>query len=148
MKKTTTKNSSVRWEFPADGDRVWSIFVNKLTAVRRETLRCLFPRQRVLAQFVSWCCEPSQPQMITSGLNTNFNLSPSYSFRKSLHRKSLFLRPQLRFYPRFRNTSPEKQWHISWNLFIFNGHSTRKPVLSMVTCFILRAYTGTSVSHS
>ena len=29
--------------------------------------------------YVSWCFEPSQPQRITSGLKTNFNLSPSYS---------------------------------------------------------------------
>ena len=27
---------------------------------------------------VSWCCVPSQPQTITSGLKTNFSLSPSY----------------------------------------------------------------------
>ena len=27
---------------------------------------------------VSWCFEPSQPQRITSGLKTNFSLSPSY----------------------------------------------------------------------
>ena len=26
---------------------------------------------------VSWCFEPSQPQRITSGLNTNFNLAQS-----------------------------------------------------------------------
>ena len=28
---------------------------------------------------VSWCFEPSQPQRITSGLNTNFTLYPSHS---------------------------------------------------------------------
>ena len=28
---------------------------------------------------MSWCIEPSQPQRITSGLKTNFSLSPSYS---------------------------------------------------------------------
>ena len=32
---------------------------------------------------VSWCFVPSQPQRITSGLNTNFTLSPIYSFHKS-----------------------------------------------------------------
>ena len=32
---------------------------------------------------VSWCFEPSQPQRIPSGLNTNFTLSPSHSFHKS-----------------------------------------------------------------
>ena len=33
---------------------------------------------------VNWCFEPNQSQRITSGLNTNFNLSPSFSFNKSL----------------------------------------------------------------
>ena len=32
---------------------------------------------------VSLCIEPSQPQRITSGLSTNFTLSPSYSIHKS-----------------------------------------------------------------
>ena len=40
---------------------------------------------------VIWCFEPSQPQRIASGLNTNFNLSPIYSFNKSLYHKSFFL---------------------------------------------------------
>ena len=38
--------------------------------------------------FVSWCFEPSQPQRITLGLNTNFSLSPSHSFHKSWYHKS------------------------------------------------------------
>ena len=42
------------------------------------------------AQLVSWCFEPSQPQRITSGLNTNFTLSPSHSFHKSSCHKSCF----------------------------------------------------------
>ena len=74
---------------------------------------------------VSGCFEPSQPQRITSGLNTNFSLSPSYSFHESLYHKSCCL-----------------------SLFIFRGHSTRKPASGRVTYFILWAYTGTSVSHS
>ena len=39
---------------------------------------------------VSRCFETSQPQRITSGLNTNFTLSPSYSFHKSSYHKSFF----------------------------------------------------------
>ena len=74
---------------------------------------------------LSWCFEPSQPQRMTSGLNTNFILSPGYSFLKSLYHKSFF-----------------------FSLFIFRGHSTREPASSRVTYFILRAYTGTSVSQS
>ena len=42
-------------------------------------------------KLVSWCFEPSQPQWITSGLNTNFTLSPSHSFHKSSYHKSCFL---------------------------------------------------------
>ena len=34
-------------------------------------------RQRRVSSIVSWCFEPSQPQRITSGLNTNFTVSPS-----------------------------------------------------------------------
>ena len=33
-------------------------------------------------KLVSWCFEPSQPQRMTSGLKTNFSLSPSYSLNK------------------------------------------------------------------
>ena len=33
-----------------------------------------------VSQFVSGCFQPSQPQRITSGLKTNFSISPSYSF--------------------------------------------------------------------
>ena len=74
---------------------------------------------------VSWCFEPSQPQKITSGLNTNFALSPAYSFHKSSYHMSCFL-----------------------STFIFRGHSTREPAFNRVTYFILRAYIGTGVSHS
>ena len=38
--------------------------------------------------------------------------------------------------------------HGFLSLFIFRGHSTREPASSRVTYFILRAYTGTSISHS
>ena len=33
---------------------------------------------KVVSQLVSWCFEPSQLQRMTSGLNTNFTLSPSH----------------------------------------------------------------------
>ena len=45
----------------------------------------------VVSYLVSWCFQPSQPQGISSGLNTNFTLSPSYSFHKSSYHKSCFL---------------------------------------------------------
>ena len=37
-----------------------------------------------------WCFEPRQPQRFTSGLNTSFTLSQSYSFHKSSYHKSCF----------------------------------------------------------
>ena len=39
---------------------------------------------------VGWCFEPRQPEKVTSGLNTNFTLSPNYSFHKSSYHKSCF----------------------------------------------------------
>ena len=35
-----------------------------------------------------------------------------------------------------------------FSLFIFRGHSAREPASNRVTYFILRAYTGSGVSHS
>ena len=94
--------------------------------------RCLFGAKEVVTVLsfclecglVSWCLEPSQPQRITSGLNTNFNQSPRYTFHKSTYHKSCFL-----------------------SLFIFRGHSTSGPTSNRVTYFILHAYTGTGISH-
>ena len=51
--------------------------------------------------FVSCCFEPSQPQRITSGLNTNLTPSPSYSFHMSSYHKS---------------------WFVFFSLFTFRGH--------------------------
>ena len=82
-----------------------------------------------MSQLVSWCFEPSQPQRITSGLNTNFTLSPSYSFHKSSYHKSCL-----------------KKFFFS--LIIFRRHSSWEPASSRVTYFILQANTGTGVSHS
>ena len=49
---------------------------NQMTALRFQT-----------GELVSWCFEPSQPQRISSGLNTNFTLSAGYSFHKSSYHK-------------------------------------------------------------
>ena len=69
---------------------------------------------------VSWCFEPSQPQRITSRLNTNFTLS-SKSFISQV------IIPQVMFL----------------SLFILRGHLTREPASGRVTSFILWAYSGT-----
>ena len=111
-------------------------------------------------ELVSWYFEPSQPQRITLGLNTKFNLSPSYSFHKSLYHKSSSSSSSSAssFSSSFSQTTAQILSTISerktgrtnmfWSLFIFREHSTREPASSTVTYFILRAYTGTGVSHS
>ena len=43
---------------------------------------------------------------------------------------------------------PQVMFFFFFSLFIFRGHSTREPASSRLTYFILRAYTGTSVSQS
>ena len=48
-----------------------------------------------VSKSVSWCFEPSQPQRTASGLKTNFNLTPSYSFHKSLYHKSFLSSKQI-----------------------------------------------------
>ena len=45
-------------------------------------------------------------------------------------------------------TSQHTTSHVFFSLFIFQGHSTQEPASSRGTYFILRAYTGTGVSHS
>ena len=52
--------------------------------IPQETYFCPIHKRLYL---LSWCFKPSQPQRITSGLNTNFTLSPSQSFHKSSYHK-------------------------------------------------------------
>ena len=99
----------------------WRSTLN-VTAVWKN-VRTLSATDVEVENLVRWCFEPSQPQRITSGLNTNFTPFPSYSFHKSSYHKSCFL-----------------------SLFIICGHSTWEPASSRVTYFILRAYTGTKIS--
>ena len=57
---------------------------NAITLSFPTSLRCHILRDPIWTQveLVSWCFQPSQPQRITSGLKTNFTLSPSYSLNK------------------------------------------------------------------
>ena len=71
------------------------------------------------SELVSWCVEPSQPQMFTSGLNTKLHSSSKLFISQVIIPQVMFL-----------------------SLFIFRGHSTREPASGRVTNFILRAYTG------
>ena len=101
---------------------------------------------------ISRCFEPSQPQKIISRLKTNFYLSP-YLFHKSLYLKSLFLKPQLKLHPQVRNANQTNN-NTCFGAYL---HSTGTQhgnlhqlsvTMSRVTYFILRAHTGTCVSHS
>ena len=48
-----------------------------------------FSRVHQFSQLVTWCSEPSQPQRLTSGLETNVNPPPTCSAQKSWNRKIL-----------------------------------------------------------
>ena len=84
----------------------------------------------IRTRLVSWCFEPSRPQRITLGMNTNFTRSQSYSFTSHHITSHVFF------------------LLLFFSQYIFHGHSTREPASSKVTYSILRAYTGTSVSQS
>ena len=45
------------------------------------------PIVKIVCLLVCWYFEPSQPLRITSGLKTNFDLSPTFSVHKSLYVK-------------------------------------------------------------
>ena len=102
--------------------------VNRLDRIReklsaRTSKNYLTKEAEEESLLVGWWFEPSQSRRLTSGLNKNFILSPSYSFHKSLYHKSYV-------------------WLLLlFSLFIFRGHSTREPAFSKVTYFILQACT-------
>ena len=60
---------------------------NKLTKRKTDVGTAHARRRQLSSKLVSWCFEPSQAQRITSGLNTNFTISPSYSFHNSSNQK-------------------------------------------------------------
>ena len=68
-------------------------YVTRMTKDTTTQTRVTYGNSNLAYQFVSLisrCFEPSQPQWITSGLDTNFTLSPSYQFHKSSYHKSCF----------------------------------------------------------
>ena len=67
-------------------------FTNNLHRLQQKLRKNMILRQ-TFSQLVSWCLEPSQPQRITSGLNTNFTLSTGYSFHKSAYTSHVFIQP-------------------------------------------------------
>ena len=93
-------------------------------------------KERV-SQLVSWYFEPSHSQRITSGLNTNFNLSASHSFHKSLNHKPFF--PPTNHSSNYIHnfgTQNQKNNKMLWSLFIAREHSRRETASSRVTYFI------------
>ena len=106
----------------------WGIFIfqwSKLSGHGQTVHRlCLSEKEQTMAlnKKVRWlvgALSPVNHKGLYQGW-TQTSLSPSYSFHKSSYHKSRFL-----------------------SLFIFRGHSARKPESSRVTYFILQACTGT-----
>ena len=93
-----------------------------------------------------WCFEPCQPQRIILGLKTNFNLSPSYSFHES-HVSFSQTTTQI------ISTISERKPRKSFGVYLESAGTQKRnrhqlsATMSRVTCFILRAHTGTGVSH-
>ena len=129
MRMSKTKKAGLLLQFRSTIGEKWfpvESFRYQCTLLSRESIWSLlrhgFCEQ---SQLVKWCFEPSQPQRITSRLNTNFTFSPSHSFHKLSYHKSCFL-----------------------SLFIFSGHATREPANGRVTYLILRPAQEPCVGHS
>ena len=129
MRMYKTKKAGLLLQFRSTIGEKWfpvESFRYQCTLLSRESIWSLlrhgFCEQ---SQLVKWCFEPSQPQRITSRLNTNFTFSPSHSFHKLSYHKSCFL-----------------------SLFIFSGHATREPANGRVTYLILRPAQEPCVGHS
>ena len=125
-------------------NNIWPELPEESAMFRRKVITL---QQRKL---VSWCFEPSQPHRIASGLNTNFDLSPSSSFHKSLYYVFFHSNDNSNSIHNFGTQKQRKKQtktRMFLSLFIFRGHSTQEPASGRVTYFILLAYTGTGMSH-
>ena len=80
------------------------INIKQTTMINIKQTRMINIKQMTIinSQLVSRCFKPSQPQRITSGLNTNFTLSPSQSLHKSSYHKVMVFQPI--YIPRALNT--------------------------------------------
>ena len=93
------------------------------------------------------------PQRITVGLKTNFNLSRSYSFHKSLFHTSHFSNNSSDSIHNF-GTQTEKNNNTCLGAYLYpagpqDGNLHQSSVTkSRVTYFILRVHKGTGVNHS
>ena len=105
-------------------------------------VEALYGSKRARTQLVSWCFEPGQPQRNTSGLKTNFTLSPNYSFHKPFDHKSLYSQTTTQILSTVSERKPRRTKHVLEPIYS-RGHSTRDTASSRVTYFILRADTGT-----
>ena len=121
-----------------------------------EVRTVLDPRETAQVSSIHrWCFEPSQPlKIMTSGLKTNFNLSQSYSFHMSVYHKSLcFLNHNSDHILNF-GTQTHKNNKTCFRDYLYSSGTAYRNLhqssitMSRVTELILRAHTGTGVSHS
>ena len=78
---------------------------------------------------VGWCFQPSQPLGVTSGLDTNSNLSLSYSAHKSLISTTSFLQHN---YFKHTHTHTHTQLHI-----FLQNHKPQRTISGLKTNFSL-----------
>ena len=98
-------------------------------------------------KLVSWCFEPCHLKGLHQGwTQTSVHLQATYC--TSHNTASLCLPNHSSNSIQNFGTEYQKNNNTSWSVFIFREHSTREPASSRVTYFILRACTGTGVSHS
>ena len=96
-----------------------------LVAFERPSWPCLQSTcspMRIISQLVNWCYEPSQPLGVTSGLNTNSNLSLSYSAHKSFNiNHNIFTAQLFKAYARAHTrTLTHTHTHIKSHIFLQN----------------------------
>ena len=103
----------------------WDVLTtSSYRTVTKAVLKKKVVSKNCVPELVSWCLEPSQPLRITSGLKTNFTLSPSHSFHKSSYHKSWFFLAYLYSVGTQHGNLHPAGWPI-----LFCG-PTQKPVLA------------------
>ena len=88
-----------------------------------QTVSSAYTVSLLVSKLVSWCFVPSQPQRITSRLNTNFTLSRSYSFYESFYHKSFFFT-----YLHFAGTQQGNLHPTGWPILLCGP--TQEPLLA------------------
>ena len=111
-------------------------------------------RSKISGWLVGSCFEPSQPQGIISGLRANSSVSPSNCHSTSQYITSLFFSDHNSNYSHNSGTQNHKStdtcfWAYLYSAGTQHGNLHQSSITtSRVTYFILRAHTGTGVSHN